>query len=89
MTDNKDRCTCGSGLCTELATTTDDCGNRVCAECVDYALDADGQPHCAHCESSVVEDRGEWTGGGMHGTATGWVMRMVYTGDDDSVEVRS
>lgn len=70
------QCSCCSGLCTATATTTDDCGNAVCEDCVEYACDGDGQPHCS-CSGDVV-DEGEWTGGGMHGMGTGWVSRPVY-----------
>lgn len=69
-------CECSSEMCDEPATTTDDGGNRVCAACVDYAVDDVGECHCAAHDPRVI-DAGEWTGGGMHGTPTGWVSRYV------------
>lgn len=72
----KRRVVCSCDLCSEPATTKDDAGNPTCETCATYACDEDGQPHCA-C-SGDVEDAGEWTGGGMHGTGTGWVSRPVY-----------
>ena len=69
-------CGCASDACDAPAVTTDDGGNPVCEACVDYAIDAAGECHCAAHDARVV-DAGEWTGGGMHGTPTGWVSRYV------------
>jgi len=75
-------CECCSDWCDDPATTTDDGGNAVCAACVDYACDEDGQPHCA-AHDPHVRDEGEWTGGG-DGTPTGYRSCYVYRQDDDA-----
>ena len=42
-------CQCSACGCAEPATTTDDGGVPVCDECADYAVDDDGDVHCARC----------------------------------------
>lgn len=74
MSKQTKTCQCPDcGGCDELATTTDDGGNHVCAECASYATDDDGMTYCSRCDE--YEDAGEWTGGGMHGCGTAWVSR--------------
>lgn len=45
-------CQCTSGCCTELATTTNEC-LALCEGCTEYAVDDDGEVHCAHCDDDV------------------------------------
>lgn len=66
-------CWCG---CLRAASAWEsDGGDPAHEECVEYARTDDGQPVCG-CDPRV-EDRGQWTGGGMHGCGTGWVPNLV------------
>ena len=42
-------CECTACGCSEPATTTDDGGCAVCAECAEYTVDDDGDVHCMRC----------------------------------------
>jgi len=55
-------CECSACGCDEPATTTDDGGTAVCATCADYAIDEDGDVHCARCGD--VEEVVECCGAG-------------------------
>lgn len=45
--DGWPECECTICVCSEPATTTDDGGVPVCAECAKYVVDAEGDVHCA------------------------------------------
>lgn len=71
-------CWCG---CERPASAWESDGSSPAHEhCVEYACDDDGQPVCG-CDPRV-EDHGEWTGGGMHGSGTGWVSRLRVARED-------
>jgi hypothetical protein len=73
--DGEVQCWCGCGRPVE--TTEPDSGDPAAEGCDTYAIDDDGEAHCA-CDPNVHDD-GETTGGGMHGVGSrGWVSRMVY-----------
>ena len=62
--DGWPECECSSGQCSEPATRTDDGGTPVCDACADYAVDEDGDVHCASCDSGDVEQVTETCGAG-------------------------
>lgn len=57
-------CVCTGCGCTNLATTTDDGGVPVCSECVDYAVDDNGDVVCARTDSDKLETVTECCGAG-------------------------
>jgi len=47
-------CECQACDCSEVATTSDDGGVPVCAECETYVVDDDGDVHCSRCEDVEI-----------------------------------
>ena len=45
---------CACAICTDPATTIEpEVGELSCVGCTDYAVDDDGDVHCAHCDDDV------------------------------------